>query len=144
MIYLFKFACYPYGMTMTDPDQIKIFVKNTIAIADLTKAIEAGEEKIEALSGISVNDWTPTMSGYGQLQLIGSMFGAWTILFGWDDKMYGAKAKELRTAYEEEVKQFQKMPIPSEQGNPNVVIAEGDYSHYKLNPEGTRPFLSSY
>jgi len=130
-------------MPITDENDIKRLVKQTIDPADLTSAVEAGDRKIVALTNRDINELTPDDNAYGQLQQVGATYGAWTVLMGWNKEMYLDKAKEMWKAYMFEIEQFKSMRLPDDKSDPNFEIAESIYTHYKLNPDYT-PFMSGY
>jgi hypothetical protein len=129
--------------TITDENDIKRLVKQTIAPADLASAVEAGDRKIVALTNRDIDEWNPTDNAYGQLQQVGATYGAWTVLMGWNKEMYLDKAKEMWKAYIFEIEQFKSMRLPDNLSDPNFDIAESVYTHYKLNADYV-PFMSSY
>jgi hypothetical protein len=130
-------------MTITNPDEVKILVKQTINTTELANAVEAGDKRINSLTNREIDEWSPSDNAYGQLQAIGNTYAAWLILMGWDPKMYLDKAKEMRKAYEFELLEFRKLALPEDKSDPDVDIVESDYTHYKLNPNNS-PFLSEY
>lgn len=130
-------------MAITDENDVKVLVKQTIKPEDLAAAIAAADKKIVAMTGRKIEEWSPSDSAYGQLQSVGAAYAAWTILMGWNAETYLDKAREMRKAFENELNEFRKIALPENKTNPDIVFAESDYSHYKLNPDG-RPFLSSY
>lgn len=130
-------------MPITDEDDIKRLVKQTIPPADLTSAVEAGDRKIVTLTNRDITEWAPEDNAYGQLQQVGATYGAWTVLMGWPKEMYLDKAKEMWKAYLNEIEQFKSMRLPDDKSDPNFDIAESVYTHYKLNSEFV-PFMSSY
>lgn len=130
-------------MTLTDENDIKRFVKQAINPTDLTNAVIVGDKEIVALTNRDINEWSETDNAYGRLQEIGALYGSWTILIGWDPKMYLDKAKELWKAYMYAVEQFKAMHLPEDKMDPDIVVAESEYTIYQLNPD-YKPFMSSY
>jgi len=130
-------------MTLTDENDIKRLVKQAINPTDLANAIIAGDRKIVALTNREIDEWSPSDNAYGQLQIVGATFAAWTILMGWDPKMYLEKAKEMWKAYMFEIEEFHKIHLPESKTDPDIVVAESEYSIYQMNPD-YRPFMSSY
>lgn len=130
-------------MAITDPLEIQIFVKQDVTSADLARAVIIGDQKIQTLTGTKIADWNITDAAYGQLKLIGSLFGAWNILMGWDPKMYLDKAREIWKSYEFEVKQFRELHLPESRTNPEIDFGVSEYTYYKLNPN-YKPFMSVY
>jgi len=130
-------------LPITDEDDIKRLVKQTITPADLASAVEAGDKKIVAITNRDIEEWNPTDNAYGQLQQVGATYAAWTVLMGWPKEMYLDKAREMWKAYMFEVEQFKSMRLPDDKTDPNFDIAESVYTTYKLNADFT-PFLSGY
>jgi len=46
-------------------------------------------------------------------------------------------------AYMFEIEEFHKIHLPESKTDPDIVVAESEYSIYQLNPD-YRPFMSSY
>lgn len=129
-------------MTITNSEDIKRLVKQQITPADLASAVEAGDKEIVALTNRDIEEWDPSDNAFGKLQQIGALYGSWTILISWD-VAYLEKSKELWRAFTYMVDQFRTMHLPEDLTDPNIAIAESEYTISQLNPD-VPPFLSSY
>jgi hypothetical protein len=129
-------------MSITSEEDIRRLVKQNITPNDLASAIAAGDKEIVALTNRDIEEWDPSDNAFGKLQQIGALYGAWTVLIGWD-VAYLEKSKELWRVFLYMVDQFKTMTLPEEKGNPAFAIAESEYTTSQLNPD-VPPFLSSY
>lgn len=129
-------------MAITSGDEIKRLINNpSVDTGKLAAAVVAGDNKIYALT--NRKDWNAGDVVYGELQNIGALYGAWTILVSYDSEEYLNKAKEIREAYETAVADFRQIPLSEEKADPYFAIASSDYTTPKLNPNVTN-FLSDY
>lgn len=132
--------------TITDENDIKRIVRG-INTTDLANAVTNGDKKIMSVTGRPLSTWSENDPVYGQLQNIGSLYGAWSILIGWNKDEYLDKAKEVWKAFLHELEQFRGMPLPesttSSGAGSGIEISESDYGIHALNP-AVPNYLSDY
>ena len=132
-------------MAFTVEHEIQRLVRDPILPADLADAVLAGNNQIQSVSGFELSAWSEGDIHYGPLVTIGALWGAYTILMGWDKDQYLDKAKQLLSSYETAVKHFKELPVSdnqvSSQLEDNIVVSE--YGIHALN-EDIPHYLSDY
>ena len=119
--------------TLTDPESVKIKVKQAINPTDLTNAVNAADNIITSLT--NVTNWTSDDYVFGLLQEIGACYAAWQILIGWDKEEYLDKSKEMKEQFETLLKKFSELPLPEDKTNQDIDIVASDYTIHQLNPD---------
>ena len=129
--------------TITNPDDVKILVKQDIDPTDLTNACNLADKQIVALTGLPIDQILDTYPAYGALEAISAVYAAWCILIGWDKSEYLDKSKEMMSNYLTMVKNFKEMPLPKELENPDLHISSSSYTIPALNPDISH-YMSDY
>ena len=130
-------------MTITNPDDVKLLVKQDIDATDLLNACSLADKQIIAITGLPLDQILTSYPAYGALEAIGATYAAWCILIGWDKTEYLEKSKEMMNNYLTSVENFKKMPLPKELENPDLNISASSYTIPALNPDLPH-FMSSY
>lgn len=127
-------------MTITDRDKVEILCNYAIDETKLTKVCSDADDYIKSLTNI---DWSSNDYVYGILKEIGACYAAWCFLVGWNKDEYFEKAKEMREMLDRLLERFEKIPLPEDKTNPDIDIAENEYTITALNPDIPH-FLSTY
>lgn len=118
--------------TITDPDKVKILVNYDVDPTKLTRVCADSDDMIKSLTNI---DWSTDDYVFGILKEIGNVYAAWSLLIGWENTEYLEKAKEMKIQFDGLVEKFQKIPLPENKTNPDIDVAESEYTIHALNPD---------
>lgn len=126
---------------ITDINEVKFYTGPLVDDATLIRAAAMADKQLYAI--VNREDIPTDSTIFGMLQSIGAAYAAWMIVSGWDQSMYGEKAKNLLTVYQTLLTEFHEIPLPDEEADPIMPIVASDYTIHALNDE-VDPFLSWY